>query len=96
MTPRAFDQTGGEDHRHHIGEPMWIFLTLEHIDQKLSADIDSGELDLGLLGDIRPGAVDPLEDFVRTTAPEGGADETAEAFVGVGFHERIVTAAVRQ
>ncbi len=57
-----------------LGAPVGAF-DLENVDEESTADVDSSDPGVVFLGELGVGALDPLEDLVGTSTPEGRPDE---------------------
>ena len=73
--PVPFHETGGDDRRQGGRDLVWIARCVKDVHQKLPADVDSRKPGVLVAVDRGVGAVDPLQNLVRTTASEGGAYE---------------------
>jgi len=71
----AFHETGGDHSRQGRCDLVGIGCRVENIHEESPADIDPRKSGVLFPGESRVGAVDRLQDLVRTPASEGGADE---------------------
>ncbi len=90
-SPMTLDSSGSNYSAESLGSRSGIVTRLDDVDQQPPTHVDSSQPLLVLVGEIGSRISNALENVVRAAAPEGRADEAAQASCLHGRHRSIVS-----